>query len=248
MPADKSYRERIYAKYATAQVPIWLNAPDNAGRSNGGAIVRRLRGWLPQVPSISCLDLGCGAGDLILGLQSIGYSSVIGIDGGPEQVAIARARGASVVQANILEYLRASDQTFDLIFAYDVIEHFTKDEVLDLLALIWKHLKPGGRLILQTPNAMSPWASHYRYHDLTHELIFAPECLASTLRFSNFRNVELREVGPYIHGFVSAVRWVLWKFIWAGFIAVNCIESGQSYGGVYTRNMLVSAVKDNLAR
>jgi 2-polyprenyl-3-methyl-5-hydroxy-6-metoxy-1,4-benzoquinol methylase len=173
----------------------------------------------------------------------LGFQNLIGIDVGPEQIAIARARGVTVIQASILEYLQASDESFDLILAFDIIEHFTKDEVLDLLGLIWKRLRPGGRLVIQTPNALSPWASHYRYHDLTHELIFDPHCLASTLRSCGFKDIKLREVGPYIHGIVSAVRWVLWKFVRAGYIAVNCIESGGSQGGVYTRNMLVSALK-----
>jgi len=248
MPEAKTYREKIYPKYATVQVQSWLEPSARNNRIGQGAIARRLRGWLPQAQNASGLDLGCGAGDLLLVLKSLGFHNLIGIDVGPEQVAIARARGVTAVQANILEYLQTSDQSFDVIFAFDVIEHFTKDEVLDLFALIWKRLKPGGRLLIQTPNALSPWASHYRYNDLTHEVIFGPSCLASTLRLSGFKDVKLREVGPHIHGFVSGVRWVLWKFVRAGYIALNCIESGGSFGGVYTRNMLVSALKDDTAR
>ena len=248
MPEVKAYREKLYARYASVQVPQWLQAPTNGTRINQGAIAHRLRGWLPVARNFSGLDLGCGSGDLIVALQSLGFNNLTGVDVGPEQVAIARTRGVSVVQADIVDYLQTSDQSFDVIFAFDVVEHFTKDEVLDLFALIWKRLKPGGRLIVQTPNALSPWASHYRYNDLTHELIFGPSCLASTLRLSGFKDVKLREVGPHIHGFVSGVRWVLWKFVRAGYIALNCIESGGSFGGVYTRNMLVSALKDDTAR
>ena len=243
MPEAKTYREKIYAKYATVQVPGWLHPSQENDRINQGAITRRLQGWLPQDTGASCLDLGCGAGNLLLVLKTLGFDNLIGIDLGPEQIAIARARGVTAIQANVLEYLKTSDQSFDLILAFDIIEHFAKDEVLEVLGLIWKCLKPGGRLIIQTPNALSPWASHIRYNDLTHEWIFGPSCLASTLRLCGFKDVELREVGPYIHGIVSAVRWVLWKFVRAGYIAVNCIESGGSQGGVYTRNMLVSALK-----
>ena len=200
---------------------------------------------LPLSRTARCLDLGCGAGDLLLALKSLGFRQLIGVDLGPEQVAIARARGVSVVQASIPAYLQSSDESFDLIFAFDVIEHFTKDEVLDLLGLIWRHLNPGGRLIIQTPNALSPWAAHYRYHDLTHEVMFDPFCLESTLRLSAFTEVKLREVGPYAHGIVSAARWTLWKVVKAGYTVLNCIESGNSHGGLYTRNMLVSALKDD---
>jgi len=244
MPEVRVYREKLYASYASIQIPGWTESPGKAVQINRRAILHRLRGWLPQSQDSTCLDLGCGSGDLILALRSVGFHDVIGVDLGPEQVAIARSRGVPVVQANILEYLRESDQTFDLIFAFDVVEHFTKDEVLDLFALIWKHLKPGGRVILQTPNALSPWGSHLRYNDLTHELIFGPGCLASTLRMSAFKDVEFRELSPYIHGFVSAIRWILWQFVRVGYAAVNYIESGWSYGGVYTTNMLASALKE----
>jgi SAM-dependent methyltransferase len=183
-----------------------------------------------------------------MALQSLGFDNVIGVDRGPEQVAIARSRGLNVVQANVLDYLQTSDQSFDVIFAFDIIEHFTKDEVLDLLGFIWERLKPGGCLLLQTPNALSPWASHYRYMDLTHELIFSPRCIVSTLQLSGFKEIDVREVGPLIHGCKSAVRWALWKFIWAGCAAWNYVELGGSHGGVYTRNMLVRAVKEDSVR
>lgn len=244
MAEVRAYREKLYAKYATLQVPNWLQTTDKGLKINNGAIARRLRGWLPAAKDVSCLDLGCGAGDLLLALRSMGFTNVAGVDGGPEQVRIAKSRNLDVVQGDIVDFLSKTERTFDLIFAFDVIEHFTKDEVLDLLALIHTRLSPGGRLILQTPNAISPWASHYRYGDLTHELIFSPECLATTLRMSDLIPIGIREVAPYPHGLVSSVRWLLWKLIWASYAARNYIESGSSYGGVYTRNMLICAVKE----
>lgn len=124
-----------------------------------------------------------------------------------------------------------------------MIEHFAKDEVLEVLGLIQERLNPGGSLILQAPNALSPWAAHYRYHDLTHEVIYDPYCIASMLRLRDFSAVEVREVGPYVHGLKSSVRWSLWRLIWAGCALWNLSETGSSNGGVYTRNMIVKAVK-----
>lgn len=245
---SKSYRDQLYAKYATVQVPKWLQTAERANRNGQGAVTGRLHGWLPSGNGVSCLDLGCGAGDQIVALQSLGFDNLTGVDLGPEQVAIAQSRGLKVVQANLLDYLQTSEQAFDIIFAFDIIEHFAKDEVLELLDLIRERLKPGGILILQTPNAASPWAGQIRYGDLTHELIFSPKCIASTLRLTGFTDIEVREVAPYVHGCTSAVRWILWQLIRAGCAAWNYIESGASQGGVYTRNMLVRAVKEDAAR
>ena len=248
MPESKLYREKLYARYASAQVPDWLGEPSKSARINRNGHAHRLLRWLPVARNASILDLGCGSGELLTVLRSLGFNNLTGVGVGPEQVAIARTRGHSVVQADIVEYLRASDQSFDMIFAFDVIEHFTKDEVLDLLDFIWRRLKPGGKLIVQTPNAMSPWGYYLRYNDLTHELIFGPSCLASTLRLCGFKDMQFREVTPYVHGIASAVRWILWKLVKVGLITLNCIESGEFYSGAYTRNMLVCALKDQAAR
>jgi hypothetical protein len=78
---------------------------------------------------------------------------------------------------------------------------------------------------------------------LTHELIFSPECVVSVLRITGFGAVELREVGPYVHGIKSAVRWALWKLFWAGAALWNLAETGSALGGIYTRNMMVKAVR-----
>lgn len=245
MPQSKSYREKLYAKYATVQVPSWLRTSERTSRNGQRLIARRLSGWLPPGSGVSCLDLGCGAGDQLVALQSLGFDNVIGVDIGPEQVMIAQSRGLQVAQGDLTDYLQTSERAFDLILAFDIIEHFAKAEVLELLQLIRQRLKPGGCLILQTPNALSPWAAHCMYGDLTHELIFSPQCITSTLQLTGFKEIKVREVGPLVHGFKSAVRWALWKCIWTACVAWNCIESGVSHGGVYTRNMLVRAVKDS---
>jgi 2-polyprenyl-3-methyl-5-hydroxy-6-metoxy-1,4-benzoquinol methylase len=239
-----SYREAVYARYVEIQVPGWLHFSEASKLVERRGLVSRLQGWLPACSSARCLDLGCGAGDQMVALRSMGYHNLIGVDRGPQQIALAEKRGLRVVKADLRDYLRGCDQAFDAIFAFDIIEHFAKDEVLELLGLIWDGLKPGGILVLQTPNALSPWAAHYRYADLTHELIFSPECMASTLRLTGFGEIGISEVGPFIHGIRSAGRWALWQLIRAGCALWNLAETGSANGGVYSRNMLVRAVKD----
>jgi SAM-dependent methyltransferase len=183
----------------------------------------------------------------MLALREAGYHNVCGVDVSPEAVAIAKGKGQNVVEADIRKFLSEVKDGFDLICAFDILEHFRKDEVLDLLELMCRSLKPRGVLLLQTPNAVSPWASHYRYGDLTHELIFSPECVASTLRLSGFKDIEVREVAPFAHGLKSAVRWCIWKLIRGGCSIWSIAETGGLCGGVYSRNMMVKGVKDETA-
>jgi len=245
---DRAYRRTAYGRYASVHLPGWLEPDARSDAVWARAALYRLRDWLPADRDARILDVGCGAGHLLEALRSAGYQDVRGVDISPEAVAIAQRKGLSVAEADLRDYLRDVVEGFDLICAFDVIEHFDKDEVLEVLKLLWQHLKPAGSLMIQTPNAVSPWAAHYRYRDLTHELIFSPECLTSTLKLCGFRDIEVREVSPYVHGTKSAVRWGVWKLIWAGCATWNLAETGSLCGGVYSRNMMVRAVRGERVR
>lgn len=57
----------------------------------------------------------------------------------------------------------------------------------------WRALKPGGRLILQTPNADSPWALGVRYGDFTHEICLNPNSAQHLLTVGGSQRVAVRE-------------------------------------------------------
>ena len=243
---ERNYRTVLYENYVSMQAPEW--ADDNSRKSAVwcAAALKRLRDWLPPDKNAKCLDLGCGDGRFLRALRSAGYSDVSGVDLVPQVVDLARRAGVQVTRADLREYLVESREYFDLITAFDVIEHFGKDEVFEVLRLIWKRLKPGGKFILQTPNALSPWASSLRYGDLTHEVIYSPTALASLLRHTGFAKIETRHVRPYFHGLKSVIWWPLWRAVLLGYAAWNLAETGSLLGGVYTRNMMLRATKESV--
>jgi 2-polyprenyl-3-methyl-5-hydroxy-6-metoxy-1,4-benzoquinol methylase len=240
---DRIYRSKLYENYATVQKPEWNESDSRRDAVWAQATLSRLHGWLPQDKKAKCLDLGCGSGLLLETLCDAGYSNLRGVDLGGQAINIARKSGLQVVQADLREFLRNANESFDLITAFDVIEHFDKDEVIDVLALVLNCLNPGGRFILQTPNALSPWAASYRYEDLTHELIFGPHSITSVLQLTGFNDVRIREIAPYVHGAFSAVRWALWKLIRISCAVWNIVETGSEKGGIYTRNMVVMGIR-----
>lgn len=243
-----SYRSRIYAEYASR----FQDAPETfdvkAARKWGGPYRYYLRRWLPERRDARILDVACGGGKLLQFYLDCGYTKISGIDLSPEQIALARQVTKQVVQANILEYLEQHENTFDFISGLDIIEHFYKEEVLCFLDLCFAALKPGGRLVLQTPNAESPWGAHHRYNDFTHEVAFNPNSLSRMLRLVGFERIESRETGPvpYGHSIKSTLRYVLWQGIRLALYAWNVIETGSPQAGVFTRIFLISGIKPDI--
>ncbi len=239
-----SYRQRIYENYATG----FQDAPENFDFAEaqrwGKPYDWRLRGWLPASRDAAIADLGCGGGKLLYFFQQRGFTKLSGVDVSPEQVKLARQVTPDVVGANALDFLEAHPQAFDLLTGLDIVEHFHKDEVLRFLDLCHAALRPGGRLILQTPNAESFWGNAIRYGDFTHEVCFSPGNLLRLLALCGFRELEARETGPipWGHSAASTVRCVVWQ----GFRAVlklwNLAE-GHAGSGVFTRVFLASGVK-----
>lgn len=90
------------------------------------------------------LDLGCGDGVLSLELSARG-ASVVGVDGSPEQVAAARARGVDARQARAEEL--PFDNEFDAVFSNAVL-HWVKDAA-GAARSMYRALVPGGRLVAE---------------------------------------------------------------------------------------------------
>lgn len=110
----------------------------------GGAIC-----WLPPVPGGTLLDVGCGNGALIARLRALGWR-VCGVEPDPAAATIARdTHGLDVVGS--LDAL--GDRSFDAITMHHVIEHVPDPPAT--IRQIVRHLAPGGRLVMVTPNIES---------------------------------------------------------------------------------------------
>jgi hypothetical protein len=119
-----------------------------------------------------------------------------------------------------------------------------RHEALRFLDLCRAALKPGGRLILQTPNADSPFGLQMRYGDLTHEWVFNANQLGRLLKRTGFRSIEPRSQGPIPWGYSwrSTLRWLLWLPIQTGLQLWNIAETGARLP-VLTRVFLISGVR-----
>ena len=109
------------------------------------------------------LDVGCGTGANLLLLSK--YGDAEGVDVSEDALAFCRERGLSQVRLGAGEELPYDRDTFDLVTAFDVVEHM--DDDLAGLKEMRRVLRPGGRVLLFVPTFMFLWGlqdevSHHR--------------------------------------------------------------------------------------
>jgi SAM-dependent methyltransferase len=151
--ADRTANERAPAPlrefYENPEVPA-SSGPDRAQR-----MARMLSLALRDVAGPACiLDVGCGNG-MAAGLaarRNPGHR-MIGVDWSAGSLRQARGLGLSVAQAGI-EALPLASQAADVVIMSELIEHLVDtDSALEEVSRV---LKPGGSLLLSTPN-LAAW-------------------------------------------------------------------------------------------
>src|SRR5215207_11672660 len=111
-------------------------------------ICSRVRDRRPRI-----LDVGCGTGANLLMLSK--YGDAEGVDVSEDALAFCRERGLDKVKLGAGEELPYDDGTFDLVTAFDVVEHM--DDDLAGLKEMRRVLRPGGRVLLFVPTFMFLW-------------------------------------------------------------------------------------------
>ena len=104
------------------------------------------------------LDVGSGSGEFLSTMRKRGWA-VMGVDVDPAAVRAARRAYGLEVHLGAVADLVAKGLQFDAITASHVIEH-VRDPV-GLLAQCRRLLRPGGRVVLRTPNARSHGLARY---------------------------------------------------------------------------------------
>jgi 2-polyprenyl-3-methyl-5-hydroxy-6-metoxy-1,4-benzoquinol methylase len=121
----------------------------------------RVLDQLPRQPGQSLLDIGCFAGSFLSLADPARFSQQLGVDVLPAQIDYAnRNYGTTYRRFRALKSitgLSGLDTRFDCVTLIEVIEHLTAEEICVLFAHIARLLKPGGKLIVTTPNYASTW-------------------------------------------------------------------------------------------
>lgn len=82
-------------------------------------------------------------------------------------------------------------ERFDLVFMFELIEHLTPDEGLVMLKKVRALLKPGGRVLIGTPNLFHP---HRYFGDITHKTPYKYEELGALMLMAGFGDINIYRV------------------------------------------------------
>lgn len=166
------------------------------------------------------LDLGCATGGYTLALLDRGVRTAVGADPERDRVAAARERGRGR-PARFVELgegpLPFAGESFDGVLLNEVLEHVT-DEMATLREA-GRVLRPGGHLVLISPNRWFPFEGHGMHlgrHQFGHPaplLPWLPSSIARHLMHArNYWPGELRDLVR-----VSGLDVVRMDFIWPVF-------------------------------
>ena len=141
-------REQIQEMYDVEADHWWF--------SGKRLLMRRLLGERLHRRDLRLLDVGCGAGANAVELAS--YGEVVASDRSLDALGFVRSRGIAKVVAASAPELPFASGSFDVVTAYDIIEHVEDDA--RFLAELGRVLRPGGALAIHVPAWPFLWSNH----------------------------------------------------------------------------------------
>jgi SAM-dependent methyltransferase len=149
------------------------------------------------------LSLGCGRGWFEI-MLSEHADRVLGVDSSPESIEAARHRsereGTTNVDFECADVTQLClDRRFDMVVCEGFLHHLTDSEGLTLLRRIRDHLRPGGLLHTQDPNAQGilrrlgrvALGSRYDAFHTADERELTPESVGRLFRDAGFPEYEI---------------------------------------------------------
>jgi len=205
-------------QYEPARTPLTFAKYEDPYERERAGIIAAL---IPAGDGDLAVDVGCGPGFFSRLLAVRGWRPTA-IDSEPRNLESAARFAAVTEEGDAVRVLRGlPDGRYGLVVAFEIIEHMPRPRGEELAAEARRILRPGGRLILSTPNRLSPqglggyyWDQKirrrrtWRAWDETHVHIYSSREIRRLLVRQGF--VVDRTTGYYYEGSLPFVgRWKL---------------------------------------
>lgn len=145
------------------------------------------------------LEIGAGEGEF---LDNAKAERRVAIDLNPD-IERLRARGIEAVEGDATRlFEHFDDDSFDLVFCSNVLEHlYDKDQIHLLIREVRHVLRPGGRFLILQPNFRYVGPAYYDFID--HRLELTAESVVEALEVAD---LEIRECLPRFLPYTSKSR------------------------------------------
>jgi len=189
-----------------AQVETWQNEDDhlldslyfsleNVLRGTPEEVKEEVKVYLPVLEragiTSGILDVGCGRGEWLAVLRDAGLQSR-GIDLNRIVLEQCRAQSLDVVESDALSYLaKQPDESLNAVTALHFAEHLPLKTLVRFLDEVGRVLKPGGLIILETPNPENLLVGSCNFYlDPTHHNPIPIPTMELLLEARGFRRQE----------------------------------------------------------
>lgn len=174
------YAQRVKLKTVTAKVRL-------------GAIKPELKNIQPRT-----LDIGCSVGATVRAAEQFGWKAS-GVDVSQSAIDLCRQDGLDCYKVDGVR-LPFESETFDLVTHWHVIEHV--ENVAEALHEWRRVLKPGGLMVMETPNSRFLKARllgprYEKFWPAEHLYTFNRKNLSSILEQSGFKVINSRLTGGW---------------------------------------------------
>jgi SAM-dependent methyltransferase len=150
---------------------------------------------------LTILDVGCGTGANAVEMAT--YGDVVACDRSLDALGFAATRGVRTLCAAAAPDLPFSTGAFDIVTAFDIIEHVEDDA--RFLRELERVLAPGGALAIHVPAWPSLWSGHDEV--LEHKRRYTRRSLRALLAGSSLRVERLGWSSCAIFPPTAALRW-----------------------------------------
>lgn len=177
----------------------FYRAFEDRHRGSRALIKQRLRVYEPFLQALKeadeacpALDIGCGRGEWLELLIEQGFQAQ-GVDLDDGMLQACRDRGLPAVQGDALSALQALPaESQILVSGFHIVEHIPFSVLQGVVSEALRVLKPGGLLILETPNAENlVVGTNSFYLDPTHERPLPHQLLEFLVEYSGFARQKI---------------------------------------------------------
>jgi len=143
-------------------------------------------------PASAAIDLGCGRGEWLELLMNEGFLP-LGIDQDKEMLQQCHERNLPVQKGDAIEYLTTlADDSRTIVSAFHVVEHLPFDKLRTLVSEALRVLKPGGLLIMETPNPENIIVATLNFYlDPMHQRPLPPQLLSFLPEYYGFARTKI---------------------------------------------------------